>query len=244
MKTSRIFLLGLATVLFAGHCFAQQGYEYSKWEVGLDYSYARWNPSNFPSGTIAGTNQTFGNGHSLEGGGLTFTYNVNKWIGIKADLQDYDSHTSQFLIPVGNAVVPKGGFFQASGGLFTYTFGPQVKFRAGRLNPYFQTLFGAADSTVYKNLDRAICVSNPIVGGTPSNCVVNSQFQNPSNNAFAMVVGGGLDVVVSRRFTIRAGEVDYLLTRFSAGGLVGEATRFDEGNQNSLRIVVGGVFTF
>jgi len=233
MKTSRIFLLALATVLLAGNCFAQ---EYSKFEGALDYSYARWNPSNFPSGTIPGTHQTFGNGHSLNGGGGSLTYNFTSWIGIKADLQGYGSTTSQFLIPVGNAVVPQGGLFRVSGNLFTYMFGPQVKLRAGRLNPYFQTLFGGAHSNVYKNLDSAICVGNPIVGGS-NTCAVNSNFRNPSSNAFAMVVGGGLDVAINKMITIRAGEVDYFLTRFGT-------TNFSVGNQNGLRVVAGVVFTF
>jgi len=235
MKSRIVFLLGLATVLFAGNCFAQE--EYPKWELGVDYSYARWNPSNFPSGTIPGTRQTFGNGHSLNGGGGAVTYNINHWIGIKGDLQGYGSTTSQFLIPAGNAVVPKGGAFSVSGNLFTYMFGPVVKLRAGRLNPYFQSLFGGAHSNVYKNLDRAICVSNPIVGGSASTCAVNNTFRNPSSNSFAMVIGGGLDVTVTHNFTIRAGEVDYFLTRFGT-------TNFSVGNQNGLRVVVGGVFTF
>ena len=68
MKNSRIFLLGLTIALLAGNCFAQ---EFPKWEAGVDYSYARWNPSNFPSGTIPGTNQSFGQGHSFNGGGGT-----------------------------------------------------------------------------------------------------------------------------------------------------------------------------
>ena len=122
-----------------------------------------------------------------------------------------------------------------SGNLFTYTFGPQVKLRAGRLNPYFQALFGAAHSNVYKNLDTAICVSHPILGG--GTCSVTNTFKNPSNNAFAMVLGGGLDIAITKHFTFRAAEVDYLLTRFSTNLI-------QTGNQNGLRVVTGFVFTF
>jgi hypothetical protein len=233
MKTTKMLVLGIA-VLLAGTCFAQ---EYSKFEASVDYSYARWNPSNFPSGTIPGTNQKFGNGHSLNGGGGTFVYNINRWIGIKADLQGYGSHgTSSFLIPPGNPVLPKGGAFSVSGNLFTYTFGPEVKLRAGRFNPYFQTLFGAAHSNVYKNLDSAICVSQPIVGGS-STCATTSAFRNPSSNAFAMVLGGGIDITLTKMVTFRAGEIDYLLTRFGT-------SNFSVGNQNGLRVVTGFVFTF
>jgi len=236
MKRIRIFLLGLATVLFAGHCFAQ-GYEYSRFEGSLDYSYARWNPSNFPSRTIPGTTQHFGNGHSLNGGGGTFTYNINSWIGIKADLQGYGTHgTSSFFIPAGaTSILPQGGVFGVSGNLFTYTFGPQVTLRAGRWNPYFNALFGGAHSNIYKNLDTAICTAHPIING--ATCSVTNTFKNPSNNAFAMVVGGGLDVVITKHFTMRAGEVDYLLTRFSTNLI-------QTGNQNGLRVVTGFVFTF
>jgi hypothetical protein len=233
MKSRGIFLLGVTIVLLTGSCFAQ---EFPKWDLGLDYTYARWNPSNFPAGTISGTNQKFGNGHSLNGGGGTFTYNISGLLGIKGDLQGYGSTTSQFLIPVGNAVVPRGGAFRVSGNLFTYMLGPEVKLRAGRVQPYFQTLFGGAHSNVYKNLDSAICISQPIVGGG-STCTTNSTFRNPSSNAFAMVVGGGLDIPVNHRFTIRAAEIDYFLTRFGT-------TNFSVGNQNGLRAVTGVVFSF
>lgn len=234
MRTSRILLLGVIAVLFTGSCFAQ---EFSKWEGAVDYTYARWNPSNFPSGTIPGTDQTFGKGHSLNGGGGALAYNINSWIGIKGDLQGYGSTTSDFLIPVGNAVVPQGGAFKVNGNLFTYMFGPEVKFRTGRLNPYFQSLFGGAHSNVYKNLSNVICVSPPIVGGIPTACASNSTFRNPSSNAFAMVIGGGLDIAVNKMLTIRAGEIDYFLTRFGT-------SNFSVGNQNGLRVVAGVVFTF
>lgn len=216
MRTTKILLLA-AAVLLAGTCFAQ---DYSVWDEGIDYSYAHWNPTPFPSGTLA-NGQHFATGHSLNGGGATMVYNITSWIGVKVDLQGYGSHLTSFAIPVGNQLLPKGGTLTSSGSLFTYVFGPEVKLRAGRWNPFFQTLVGGAYSNVYENLFRS--------AGTTG---------NPNSNAFTMVVGGGLDIPVNKTITIRAGEVDYLLTRFGA------PPAFPRGSQNSLRIVAGFVFTF
>ena len=165
------------------------------------------------------TGQSFGNGHSLNGGGGSIVYNITSWIGLKADLQGYGSNTTRFFIPVGSALLPKGGVLTSSGNLFTYLFGPQIKIHSGRWNPFFQTLVGGAYTNVYSNL-------------------FNGQPGNPSSNAFAMVVGGGLDIRLNKTLTIRAGEVDYLLTRFGSGPVL------PHGNQNGLRVNVGAVFTF
>jgi outer membrane immunogenic protein len=52
-----------------------------------------------------------------------------------------------------------------------------------------------------------------------------------------MTVGGGVDVKISRRFSIRPAQVDYLLTRFNEFG-TGAQT------QNNLRVSTGVVFHF
>ena len=134
MRTSRIFLLGLAMVLFAGNCFAQRVFEVGSWRglqlrpvesVKLSVGYHCRYKSNIWQWPFA------------KGRRSHFHLQHHSWIGIKADLQGLDSNTSQFLIPAGNAFVPKGGAFTVSGDLFTYTFGPEVKFRARPVQPIF-----------------------------------------------------------------------------------------------------------
>src|SRR5580700_9535017 len=114
MRIRSLLLVGV--VLLVGRTtFAQ---EYSKWEIPVDYSYARGNPANVAKA------------FSLNGAGGAVVFNFNPYIGIKADLQGYGSTTSTFtsvvvpstLIAGGTTVIPS---VSANGNLFTYLFGPQ-----------------------------------------------------------------------------------------------------------------------
>jgi outer membrane immunogenic protein len=101
------------------------------------------------------------------------------------------------------------------GTLSTYLFGPRISYdRDSRITPFGQVLFGVAH-----------------IGGS------NGLAFSTSNNSFAMTVGGGVDVKISRRFSIRPAQVDYLLTRFNEFG-TGAQT------QNNLRVSTGVVFHF
>lgn len=100
------------------------------------------------------------------------------------------------------------------GTLATYLFGPRVSYRHySRVTPFGQVLFGGAH----------------LSGGVSG---VSS-----SDNAFAMTVGGGVDVRLTRRFSLRPAQVDYLLTRFKEGTAGNQ-------NQNNLRVSTGVVFHF
>jgi hypothetical protein len=52
-----------------------------------------------------------------------------------------------------------------------------------------------------------------------------------------MAIGGGVDFKVSHRFSIRAVQVDYLMTHFNEFGTGAQ-------NQNNLRVSTGFVFHF
>jgi len=100
------------------------------------------------------------------------------------------------------------------GTLSTYLFGPRVSYRHySRVTPFAQVLFGGAHAS-----GRASGVSS-------------------SDSAFAMSVGGGLDLKLSRHFSLRPAQVDYLLTRFNEGATSTQ-------NQNNLRVSTGVVFRF
>ena len=181
--------------------FAQEG---SKIQVGLDYSYFRFNPEN--SGTL--------NSHSLNGGGGEIAYFFTSMIGIKGDFQGYGSLTTNFT---RNGVIAS-----ASGNLFTYNVEPIIKFTHSRLQPFGEALFGGAHSNFYGNLCKEFtCISN-----------------NPSNNAFDFILGGGLDVSISPHVQFRPVEADFVLTRFGNG--------FTNGNQNqsNFRYQAGIVLRF
>jgi opacity protein-like surface antigen len=90
--------------------------------------------------------------------------------------------------------------------VFSYLFGPKIAFRSGRFTPFAQVLFGAVHSYV--------------AGG-------------PSENAFAMAMGGGADWNFTDHLGIRLIQADYLMTRFGFGG--------PSYTQNSARISTGVV---
>jgi len=216
-KTKMKKIIFLVAVLVVGRtAYAQEN---PRFEVSADYSYARWNPSQ----------STVLNLKSLNGGGGSVVYNFTGFLGVKADLQGYGTQSNTFVLPVGSPLLPAGGTINGNGNLFTYTFGPVIKLRTPKAQPYFQTLFGGAHDNVYRNLFNRAGVLTTV--------------RTPSNGAFAMVVGGGIDIPVSRHISIRPGEVDYLLTRFQAiQALPGSIASTP--NQNSFRYMAGVNFTF
>jgi len=212
MKTARTIQLGVVVMLLGLAAWAQ---EFPRWEVGGDYSYARFIPT---SNSL--------NGHSLNGGGGSLDININEYLGIKMDLQGYGSNTTTFNIPA-NPNFPSGAHGAVSGDLFTYMFGPQIKIRAHGFHPFAHVLLGGAHTNVYGNAFKTLC--QPIVGG----CSFKS---SPASDAFAMAIGGGVDIPISHMISFRPAEADYLLTDFS--------NKFANNSQHNFRYTAGLVFTF
>jgi len=101
---------------------------------------------------------------------------MNKWFAFAGDLQDYGSYTQS---PKNNSVYVGC----ACGNLFSYMFGPQIKYRAGKFEPFAEVLLGGAHSNFYANAcnkDTGLCGS-----------------KSPSNNAFSMAIGGGVNIAVT-----------------------------------------------
>lgn len=153
--------------------------------------------------------------HSLNGGGAEIVFNFNRIVGIKAEFAGYQSTSITFTNNISTAT--------ASANLFTYNIGPVFKFRSEKFEPFAEALFGGAHSSFYGNLCKQLLT-----------CVVN----NPSNNAFDFVIGGGIDIPVTHGFAFRPVQVDYVLTRFGNG--------FTSGNQNqsNFRYQAGIQFRF
>jgi hypothetical protein len=180
-----------------------------KVEITGYYSYLRFNPEN--SGTLSS--------HYLNGGGADVSLFLTKMVGIKAEFGGYqgnhDTHTS------GSNVA------SASANLFTYNIGLAIKLRTKlrtlQFEPFGEALFGGAHSSFYSNLCKVY-----------QGCLVN----NPSNNAFDFVMGGGLDIPLSRAIAFRPVQVDYVLTRFGNGFTAGNQ------NQSNFRYQIGIQFRF
>lgn len=184
--------------------------DYPKAEVAVDFTYLHFVPAK-ASGSV-----------NLWGGGGQFTYNFTKYIGIKADFQGYGSKNHNFTFVPPAVAVPTT--INAQANAFTYLFGPQIKAR-GRIEPFGEILFGAAHSNVYANIFKTAAA-------------IRTRSSAPSNNGFAMAVGGGLDFKLSHSIAVRPGEFDYLLTRF------GNPVTQNNNNQNSFRYQAGVVFEF
>src|SRR5215469_17240184 len=116
-----LFAVFAVSVLFSVVGWSQ---EFPRGELGFDYSYVRYNPSAI-----------FTKSHSFNGGGGSLVFNVNRYLGLKADLQGYGSTTSNFVIAPGPNF-PTGVNANVQGNLFTYMFGPQIKVHSPRIQPF------------------------------------------------------------------------------------------------------------
>ena len=207
MKTSKIIIFG-TTLLIGLAAWAQ---EYPLAEAGFDYSYARYAPSG-----------AYTSGHSLNGGGGSFVYDLSQYFGIKADFQGYGSNFTHFNIPAGVANFPGGFSGNVQGNLFTYLFGPQIKVRTPKVQPFVHFLFGGAHSNLYGNAFKTIC--QPVAVG----CKFSS---SPGGDAFAFAFGGGADLPIGKHVSFRPAEIDYLLTDFN--------NQFNNGLQHNFRYSAG-----
>lgn len=201
-------MLFAAVALLGTWAWAQEA---PRSELTLDYSFARYSPS-----------ASYTKGHSFNGGGGQIKFNIGQYFGIMADFQGYNSNTTKFTIPV-SPKFPHGANGTVSGNLFTYLFGPVVKFHAvPHVNPFFDVLAGAAHSNVYGNAYNVIC--QPVAGA----CATK---QTPDSNGFALSAGGGLDIPINSRVDFRVGQFDYLYTRFT--------NIFNDAGQNNFRYITG-----
>ena len=144
---------------------------------------------------------------TYRGWNVSGVYNFNRYVGVKADFSgQYKKFT---LVETPNRV-------RANASFYNYTAGIQVKDNkaAKRFSPFAHALFGAATSKI--KIDLA---SFP---GASSLSV--------SNTGFSMIFGGGLDIRITKRFSVRAIQADYNPT-FIGGN-----------NRNNVRLGFGIVF--
>lgn len=178
--------------------------------VELFLGYSYFGPGPF---TSAGNRIAY-----LHGGSTSLAINANRYLGLVADFGGFHADT------FGPGAPPIGNIVDASGNVFTFMLGPRLSFRHDKVTPFVQALFGGVHaSTVTLNGCSGI-------GCSPL----------PSETAFTMTAGGGLDLNVNRHFAIRIIQAEYLMTRFgdrssSAGQTAG---------QNDVRLSTGIVFRF
>jgi hypothetical protein len=211
---SKWMLLGALALALAVPAVAQTGGD--RVEVTGDYSYVRFNPS-----LPAIQNRSF------NGGGFDASFFLSHGLGVKADLQFYGSttFTTTFPTTVTSLGTIPAGTYSSNGTFKTYLFGPIVKARFKRFEPFGQVLFGVAHVDAYANIERQIAL-------------VNTTFHvQGAQNPFALAAGGGIDFVLGHHLAVRLADVDYLLTR-----LTNPLTQTN--NQNNFRYAGGIQFRF
>jgi hypothetical protein len=206
----RFVWTAVVALFIGGFAYAQE--EPAKVEATVVYSYMRFVPQN--NNVI----QSF----SLNGGGGSMAYFFNSLFAIKGELNGYASQTRNFTIPSTYCAGSCTGNVQ--GNLFTYNVGPELKFRTSHFEPFVDAMFGGAHSNVFGNLK--------------TDCTGCSYAKNPNNNAFDFIIGGGIDVPLSPKISIRPAEFDYVLTRFGNGLTSGN------NNQSNFRFQAGLQFRF
>ena len=143
---------------------------------------------------------------NMHGGSISAAANVNTWLGFVGEV-GYDSTKN----------VPPAGFKL---NVTSYMFGPRVSYRGhDRFTLFVHDLIGVGHA-----------------GGTLYTAGFQQGTAPPAaQNDFAMALGGGLDVNLSRRWAIRAFQTDWLFTTFPNG----------MGNrQHSFRFTTGIVLRF
>ena len=146
---------------------------------------------------------------SGHGGSGSFTVNASKWLGLTGEIGG--NHFERNLNDGTTAPSPNDN---VQGGITTYLFGPRLNLRRfDYFVPFGEFLFGGAHSGAQITGDR-------------------------SQSAFAMAVGGGVDVVLHKNLAWRFAQLDYLMTNFS-GSALGQTSR-----QDNFRLATGLVLRF
>jgi hypothetical protein len=202
--------------------------EPTRYETFLGFTYVRANQFN----QNTGLGEEVG-GFSMYGGSGQFQYNFNKWI----------SGVGNF----GAVNKPNVGIVNASNTTAFTLGGPRVYYRTGRFGkfaPFGEVFFGAAYRFLSTSVTALTSPDTPFIPVAnpsqlfPGPLTVTTASLNTTQTAFCMMAGGGFDYRISKHFSARPVEVDYVLTRFPS-----LSTGFRE-NQNSIAASTGLVFTF
>jgi hypothetical protein len=209
--------LSPAVLLCGAIAFAQ---DYPKMETFVGYTLTRANSAtDIPS-------------FHANGGGGQFDYNFDKWFGFVADIG---------AVHNGNI---GGNHIDTT--MINYLFGPRVSLRHSRLNPYFEITFGGIGAGTSVAVTGTIVtpppsVTNPIYlpgqGTLNGNGPVSLRAVH-HQTAFAMAVGGGLDIKMSKHVSLRPIGLDYFLTRLQ------NIRTLNDNNQHNIRYTAGLNFTF
>ena len=135
--------------------------------------------------------------HGFEAAGV---YNVSKYFGVKGDISGtYKNQDISFpsLVTPGGTITTN---FEVKRSVYNFLGGVQVKNNSSeaRVKPFAHALVGAGH--VRSKIKNVTC------SGTSPCPVFEDTF---SDTGFAGAFGGGLDIKVTNKFSVRAFQVDY-----------------------------------
>jgi hypothetical protein len=188
-----------------------------KMEAFVGYNFVRFNP-----------NSDFAPSYNSNGGSGQFIYNFNHWLGAAADIgavtkgvinhNPVDTTTVHFLV------------------------GPRFTMlrHHSRFLPFAHVLFGGAYATASTPVSAVVSLPpnvTPPIYYPPLNTPFSARI-HASDNGFAMMAGGGIDVKMSKHLSFRPLGADYYLTRIPSF-FSGDTT-----NRNNFRYSAGVTFLF
>jgi opacity protein-like surface antigen len=192
----RIVLAALVALLFAPLMQAQKANEnqFPKFELSGGYLDAVEFPYNvfrfpIPNDGAVVLEDDFG---THRGFAFSFTRNLTRRIGFRGEFSaqfHHDEGTGNFLVPCAAGTCPVSQPIELTARLFNFLGGPEIKFRNHtRFTPVVYALYGLAHTTATFS-----------TGGTAVSLKLPT-----SETGFSMAYGGGLEMRISRRFSVRA----------------------------------------
>jgi opacity protein-like surface antigen len=131
----------------------------------------------------------FLNNETLHGWGFSVQGNFTKYFGVVAEFGGTYGHSTipPVAAPLPTPLEPVPGSIEVNTRFTTFLFGPRFAWRRDKMTAFGHVLVGGSVNHV---------------GGHPD---IESD-----NTEFAMALGGGLDINLSKNWAIRAGQFDYL----------------------------------
>jgi opacity protein-like surface antigen len=210
----KYFVLVGVLMLTAGLALAQG--EFPRVETSPAFMYIR-TPVSFTIPEGPSVSASF----NCAGGGGTLAFNLTKLIGLAADLGGCKYFGQTVPAPISSNVNGTG---------FTFLFGPRLTFRSSSpFQPFTELNFGGM------RISLSCANSN-------GECAENFGTGSYSKTAFALTVGGGFDIKLSKKFSLRPVQAEYLYTRFGNDCQLVVCT-FNN-NQNSFRLKSGIVINW
>jgi opacity protein-like surface antigen len=201
------FFSVLLVAVFATFSFAQSTDDYKKGEFYVGYSANVFNAGNIDSSS--GSKSSTFNGVNVSG-----VYNFSKYVGVKGDFSTHHKKLIDTVInfTVGPGPIPPPVRVEVKASVQNYLGGIQIKNNSteGRVKPFAHALIGAARVKARASFS-------------------GSSF-NDSQTGLSMAFGGGIDVRVNKRISIRLIQADY------------NPIRIDGETSNLFRIGAGIVF--